>query len=123
MKLHPPPSAPSDPKDRLDQTVHFSVEVLDKFFADHNRLISWKKKFTKNGERMQKSYQRCGKDPVVDAEKEWGSYDETNGAKAMTDVTSGISKWAKTYISGCSGHKRHQHQVKRMKKWNQKFQN
>jgi len=117
------PSAPSDPKDRLDQLVRFSGEVLDNFFADHKRINNWKKKFATNAGRMKKSYQRCGEDPVVDAEEEWAAYDDTNGAKAMSDLTTGFRKWAETYLSGCSGHKREKHHVKRMNKWNQKFQN
>merc|ERR1711990_1227014 len=117
------PSAPADPKDRLDQIVQFSVEVLDNFFADHKRINNWKKKFARNAYRMEKSFFRCGEDPVVEAENEWASYDDSNGENAMNDVTTGFSKWATTYISGCGGQKRENHHVKRMKKWNQKFQN
>ena len=114
-------SAPSDPIDRLDQLVQFSVEVIDNFLANINRVDDWKRKFTKSAERMKNSYQRCGEDPVVDAEPEWANYDHSTGIKAMGDVTTGFIKWANTYISGCGGHKREKHHVKRMTKWNQKF--
>ena len=90
-----------------------------------NMRNNWKKKFVKNSDRMKKSYRRCGEDPVVEAENEWKSYDDFNGAKAIRDVTTGFTKWATTYLAGCRGQTngRHIAHVKRMKKWNQKLQN
>ena len=63
---------------------------------------------------MKIAYERCGEDPVVEAEIEWALYDDSNGAKAMSDVTTGFTKWVTTYLN-CD--------VRRMQKWNQKFQN
>ena len=43
-------------------------------------------------------------------------------SRAITQLTTGFRKWAERYLSACSGQKKHQHQVKRMTRWNDKLQ-
>ena len=116
------PTTPVHPIDRLRQVVQFSGQVLDNFFGSHKRISNWKRKFAANAFRMNRSYDRCGEDPVVEPEDEWKSFDDSNFTVAMNDVTSGFTKWADIYMANCNGHKTQSHHKKRMQKWNHKLQ-
>ena len=55
---------PRHPLQRLNRLVQFSHEIIDQWYTWLPSKDSWKDKFSKNGERMERNFnrgnQRCG---------------------------------------------------------------
>ena len=127
---------PRHPLQRLERLTQFTDEILDAWFTFLPSKDSWKAKFHKNAERMERNFnrdnQRCGyyddsnlphggpaasddrKRREVDEER----YDRENPAEGTKQLTTGYRKWAERYLSQCSGQRNYQHQINRMNKWN-----
>ena len=109
----------------------------NKYTGNWNRM--WKNKFETNAERMERNFkrgnQRCGfydenllphGGPKTDRERRDDDfaierYDKVNVCVGMKQILTGFSKWSTRYLSACSGQKNHQHQVKRMERWEEYF--
>ena len=121
---------PRHPLQRLNRLVEFSHELLDDWYTWLPSQQSWKGKFERNAERMERNFergnQRCGfydenqlphggpSDDRKRRDAEFDRYDRVNPCKGMKQLITGFSKWSERYISSCSGQKNYQHQANRM---------
>merc|ERR1711937_539566 len=107
---------PRHPLQRLNRLTEFSHEILDDWFSFVPSKAAWKRKFTRNAERMKTNFergnQRCG---FYD---EFDRYNREDPSEGIKQITTGYRKWAERYLSQCSGQKQNQYQVNRMNKWN-----
>ena len=114
--------------------VRFSGEILSDWFDFLKSRDNWIAKFERNADRMSAAFARCGfYDPSLpnggprarretdddEIELRYDRDDPTNGVR---QITTGFKKWAERYIADCSGHRRYQHQLARMDKWNEALQ-
>ena len=128
---------PRHPLQRLNRLVEFSHELLDDWYTWLPSQESWKGKFERNAERMERNFergnQRCGfydenqlphggpserRKREIDADSIWDRYDRENPSTGTKQITTGFRKWAERYLSECSGQKNYNYQVNRMNKWN-----
>ena len=119
-----PIATPTDAIGRLQQLLDLSIHFLDSNFPSSQfynkwKSISWKVKFSQNVKRMEYAFGLCGEtDLDVVPEPEWESYDQSNFANAIDTLTTGFIKWTDIYLENCNGQRNHQHQLKRMNRWN-----
>ena len=107
---------------------------MNEWFDELASKDRWIAKFERNGDRMLAAYAKCGfYDPSLpnggprarrDAEDDDDDlrYNQNDPREGIKQITTGFRKWAERYIADCSGHRREQHQVKRMNKWNELLQ-
>ena len=121
------------PPQRLAKLVQFSEEILNGWFDELASKERWIAKFSSNADRMASAYDKCGfYDPSLPdggprQRRDIGDdddlrYNQNDPRDAVKQITTGFRKWAERYIADCSGHRREQHQIKRMEKWNQLLQ-
>lgn len=70
--------------------------------------------------RPRKMRKRRNVNENADYEDEDGSlarYDKTNPMTGIRQITTGYRKWAQRYINECSGQRKNNYQVNRMRKW------
>ena len=130
---------PRHPLQRLNRLVEFSHELLDDWYTWLPSQESWKGKFERNAERMERNFergnQRCGfydenqlphggpsDDRKRRAADDVDRYDREDPSVGVKQLTTGFSKWATRYLSECSGQKNNKYQVNRMNKWNKELQ-
>ena len=126
---------PRHPLQRLNRLVEFSHELLDDWYTWLPSQQSWKGKFERNAERMERNFergnQRCGfydenqlphGGPSDDRKRrdadDVDRYNREDPSEGIKQLTTGFSKWATRYLSQCSGQRNYQYQVSRMAKWN-----
>ena len=128
---------PRHPRQRLNRLVEFSHELLDDWYTWLPSQQSWKGKFERNAERMERNFergnQRCGfydenqlphggpserRKREIDADSIWERYDREDPSVGTKQITTGFRKWAERYLSECSGQRNYNYQVNRMNKWN-----
>ena len=128
---------PRHPLQRLNRLVEFSHELLDDWYTWLPSQDSWKGKFERNAERMERNFergnQRCGfydenqlphggpserRKREIDADSIWDRYDREDPSVGTKQITTGFRKWAERYLSECSGQRNYNYQVNRMNKWN-----
>ena len=128
---------PRHPLQRLDRLVEFSHELLDDWYTDLPSQQSWKGKFERNADRMERNFergnQRCGfydetqlphggpserRKREIDADSIWDRYNRFDPFTGTRQITTGFRKWAERYISTCWGQRNYKYQVNRMNKWN-----
>ena len=129
---------PRHPLQRLNRLTEFTEEMLNQWFTWLPSKDAWIQKFANNAERMERNFnrgnQRCGfydenqlphggperkRRALDDDVDRYNREDPTVGVKQLT---TGYRKWAERYIANCGGQKNHQHQIKRMAKWNAALQ-
>ena len=130
---------PRHPLQRLNRLVEFSHELLNDWYSWLPSQESWKGKFARNAERMERNFergnQRCGfydenqlphGGPSDDRKRrdadDVDRYDREDPSVGVKQLTTGFSKWAVRYLSQCSGQKNFKYQVNRMTKWNEDLQ-
>ena len=130
---------PRHPLQRLNRLVEFSHELLDDWYTWLPSQDSWKGKFERNADRMERNFergnQRCGfydenqlphGGPADDDRKRRDAdvdrYNREDPSIGIKQLTTGYSKWAQRYLSNCSGQKNYSYQVNRMAKWNEALQ-
>ena len=138
---------PRHPLQRLNRLVQFSHEILDQWYTFLPSKDSWKSKFERNANRMERNFkrdnQRCGyydgqpphggpspgaangrkkRADDYDYDEFWGDdelrYDRTDPTIGTKQITTGFRKWAQRFMSQCSGQRVYEYQIKRMGKWN-----
>merc|ERR1712115_127060 len=124
---------PRHPLQRLNRLTEFSHEILDDWFSFVPSKAAWKRKFTRNAERMKTNFergnQRCGfydedqlphgpEERKRRSDDEFDRYNREDPSEGIKQITTGYRKWAERYLSQCSGQKQYQHQINRMNKWN-----
>ena len=106
----------------LNNLKKISSEVLSS--ESINKSSSWKQRWTRkiknNGDRMRKSFEKCGTTHVEAGEEIDEIYDTGNPC-TITKLMSGFSKWVDKYISSCNGQKMRSHQKNRLEKWRNIF--
>ena len=137
---------PRHPLNRLNKLRQFSETIID--YINYQNVLpskdAWIRKFANLSERMERNFnrgnQRCGyynedqlphggperKRREDDDDFDWLDSMERGGSErlasypllAIRQTTTGYKKWAQRYLSQCSGQKKHNFIVNRMKKWN-----
>merc|ERR1712044_74765 len=132
-----PKSPTTSPTSTIEPIVEFSHELLDDWYTWLPSQQSWKGKFERNAERMERNFergnQRCGfydenqlphggpserRKREIDADSIWERYDREDPSVGTKQITTGFRKWAERYLSECSGQRNFNYQVNRMNKWN-----
>ena len=127
---------PRHPLQRLNRLVEFGGEILNSGSFNNQRagwIENWVKKFSKNGDRMEKAFtrgqQRCG---FYDSELPNGGpeshnvqrrdiddirYDREDPCTGVKQILTGFQKWTLRYISQCSGQRDNAYQFRRLTRW------
>ena len=133
-----------NPLQRLEELNQLVESHLTQWFHWLPSQESWIRKFRANGERMASSFHRCGNydEYISRKRRELGSlvidgptdddsdvvievespYDQFDPSKGLEVLVVGYRNWAERYLSGCAGQRKHNHQVRRMNKWDTKLQ-
>jgi|ERR1712113_104708 len=113
------PEAPKNALELLDQLTDWSNWTINDILLGHKHHNDWVYKFASNAKRMARSYHKCGIPDALpfDAHPEWVSLD-SDLSQAITDITTGLSKWSDAFLGKCPGQKKRYHHNRRMKKWN-----
>ena len=122
--------APASPLMRLRKLEEDAHELLTESFGflREKHGISWKEKFSKNAERMEKNWTRgisnpknaCGSYEVRRLRKRREAEDLNKATcKKVDEITTGYADWADSHIGYCSGQRNKRIIFDRMKKWQQ----